>query len=120
MLDFRSASQCCALLGLALLPAVASAQDVLTNRYDNGRTGATTTPNLDASVFRNGGWRKLRELQVDGRVYAQPLHVAGLQMQDGKRRDVVFVVTSQNKVYAFDAQSLTLLWGPTRLGQNDT
>jgi hypothetical protein len=113
-------SRVCVILVLALFPAVAAAQDVLTNRYDNGRTGATTTPNLDASVFRRGAWRRHGELKVDGRVYAQPLYVAGLQMPNGSRHDVVFIVTSQNKVYAFDAQSLAPLWGPTKLGQNDT
>jgi hypothetical protein len=52
------------------------AQDVLTERYDNARTGAISQP-INASTIRQG-WHKLGLMQVTGRVYAQPLFVGGL------------------------------------------
>lgn len=110
------------LLLLALLPASALAADVLTSRNNNARTGSTDTPGLDASVFQSGAWRKLADLPVNGRVYAQPLYVERLDVPAGRAlRDVVYVVTARNQVTAFDANTLspTPLWGPTKLGQND-
>jgi hypothetical protein len=55
----------------------------------------------------------LFELAVDGDQYAQPLYMGGLTMPDGKKHNVVFVATSHDSVYAFDADdatSMTPLW----------
>jgi hypothetical protein len=93
------------------------AQDVLTERYDNGRTGSIKQQ-LNTSALRQG-WHKLGELPVTGRVYAQPLYVGSLQIAVGAAlRKVVFVATEENHVYAFDADSLTLIWH-SFLGAND-
>jgi hypothetical protein len=93
------------------------AQDVLTERNNNERTG-TIRQRMDANTLRQG-WRKLGELPVSGRVYAQPLFVGGLEMSaGGPRRNVVFIATERNNVYAFDADSLSPIWNRF-LGQND-
>jgi hypothetical protein len=93
-------------LAWVLLPTVAGAQvnvNVLTNRYDPARTGANlvesvlTTQNVNAGQFG-----KLYSLPVDGAVYAQPLYVSGITVA-GVRRNVLYVATMNDKIYAFDA-----------------
>ncbi|MBS1786669.1 MAG: hypothetical protein JST85_03055 [Acidobacteria bacterium] len=44
---------------------------------------------------------------VDGQIYAQPLYVSQLQFADQSVRNVVFVTTEHNSVYAFDADDAT-------------
>jgi hypothetical protein len=84
---------------------------VLTYHNDNGRTGQyvlekTLTPsNVNSTMFG----KKFAQ-PVDSYVYAQPLFVPGLTI-GGQTHDVVFVVTENNSVYAFDANaSGPVLW----------
>jgi hypothetical protein len=100
-----------AMLVAAPLPLFAQI-DVLTNRYDAGRSGAnlaetTLTPaNVNTSQFG-----RLYSYPVDGAVYAQPLYVAGVTI-NGAVRNVLYVVTMNDKAYAFDADgpSTSPLW----------
>ena len=96
-----------------MVPTAAQAQiDVLTNRYDGARTGAnlkeTQLTPANVNVNRFG---KLYTYPVDGAVYAQPLYVTGLTVQ-GTVRNVLYVATMNDKVYAFnaDSPSPTPLW----------
>jgi outer membrane protein assembly factor BamB len=85
-----------ALLTASLLPAQVA---VLSNRYDRQTTGANTAERLLTPAAVGGGkFGKLYSYYVDGAVYAQPLYVAGV---DG--RNVVYIATANDKVYAFDA-----------------
>ena len=52
----------------------------------------------------SGTFGKLSSYSVDGSVYAQPLYVPGLTI-GGTPRNVLFVATMNDKVYAFDADS---------------
>jgi hypothetical protein len=46
---------------------------------------------------------KLFSRTVDGQVYAQPLYVPNLSLGGGATRNVVYVATQNDTVYAFDA-----------------
>src|SRR5215467_6795555 len=90
--------------------------DVLTERYNNARTGSLQEPGINTGSFRRG-WGGLGLLRVGGRVYAQPLFMKGLRTQN-QLRNVVFVATSANDVYAFDSRTLAQQWKKS-LGPND-
>jgi hypothetical protein len=78
---------------------------VLTNRYDNGRTGATYAESvLSATNLPSGNFRLLFSRAVDGIVQAQPLYFPGLSV-NGAVHNVVYVATEHNSVYAFDADA---------------
>jgi hypothetical protein len=78
---------------------------VLTNRYDNSRTGANTSESTLTVANVGGGKFGLRFAHnVDGQVYAQPLYLPGLAFK-GSAHNVVFVATEHNTVYAFDADA---------------
>jgi outer membrane protein assembly factor BamB len=80
-----------------------TAVDVVTHHNNNSRTGANlletclTPSNVNANSFG-----RLFSLTVTGQIYAQPLIVSKLEIQ-GKIRNVVYVATMENHVYAFDA-----------------
>ena len=77
--------------------------DVLTNRYSNSRTGVTSDETqLTKERVATAIFGKLFSRTVDGDVYAQPLIVSNLEM-GGVRRNVVYLATSRNCVYAYDA-----------------
>jgi hypothetical protein len=77
---------------------------VVTNRYDNERTGVNPTETIlnTTNVATPGKFGLLFSRLYDGNAYAQPLYVGGLDIGGGKH-NVVFVATSTNHVYAFDA-----------------
>jgi regulation of enolase protein 1 (concanavalin A-like superfamily) len=82
----------------------ATALNVLTQRYDNSRTGANlaesalTTTSVNAQQFG-----KLFSRAVDGNVYAQPLYVSGVNFGASGAHNIIVVATEHNSVYAFDA-----------------
>lgn len=83
---------------------VAAQVDVTIQHNDNARTGANvsetelTTMNVNAAQFG-----KLFERAVDHQIYAQPLLVSGLQTPGVGLRNVLYVATVNDTVYAFDA-----------------
>jgi len=92
-----------------LAPAVPGV-DVVTQHNDTDRTGwnpheAVLTP----TTVAGGTFGKLFDLEVDGLIYAQPLVVAGVEV-DGTRHDLVLVATAHNSLYAFDADSGAPVW----------
>ena len=119
---------------IILLAAVSapSQVNVVTGQYDIGRTGANPaeivlkTSNVNPSQFG-----LLFSRLVDGFIYAQPLYVSGITVQ-GTTRNVVYIATMNNSVYAFDAddpQAAAPLWqvnlgpvapdpGPRLVGSN--
>ena len=97
----------------AAIATPAAAQiDILTSRYDPGRTGANLSEStLTAANVNVNQFGKLYSYPVDGAVYAQPLYVSGVAI-NGVSRNVLYVATMNDKVYAFDADSAsaTPLW----------
>ena len=91
------------LLLLAALPTPAPAMNVLTQHNNNFRTGANLSEYvLTVSNVNTGQFGKLFSRVVDGQIYAQPLYVNGLIISN-KFRNVLYVATEHNSVYAFDA-----------------
>ncbi len=81
--------------------------DVLTANYDNLRSNSNSSESvLSTSNVNLRQFGKVSTLAVDGYVYAQPLCLSGLDMPDAKTRNVVFVATMHNSIYAFDANAV--------------
>jgi hypothetical protein len=98
---------CCFVVLMSLAPAPALAQtSVVTQHNDAGRTGANltetvlTTTNVNVSQFG-----KLFERTVDDEIYVQPLYVPGVNIPGVGVRNVIFVATNNDSVYAFDADN---------------
>ncbi len=76
---------------------------VLTQHNDNNRTGAQLQETLlNTSNVKPGQFGRLFKLPVDGSVYAQPLYVNALAIPNQGTRNVLYVATMHNTVYAFD------------------
>jgi hypothetical protein len=84
-------------------PVAAEESAILTNRYDNLRTGSTLQEKIltPANVTKDG-FGLLFSRSINGLVYGQPLYVPGL-MINGAKHNVLYVATASNIVYAFDA-----------------
>ena len=88
------------------MPSNSGPVSVLTNRNNNARTGAYLNEtilkpeNVNVTTFG-----KLFSRTVDGDLYAQPLIVSGLKLGQGPAVNVVFLCTSRNWVYAYDADT---------------
>ena len=93
-----------------------AAVNMLTWHNDNFRTGQNTNETvLTPADVNTNTFGQLFSHAVDGKVYAQPLYVAGLVIPGLGTRNVVFIATQHNSVYAFDADSATgtnggLIW----------
>jgi hypothetical protein len=110
----------CLLSLLAAPPAPARATDVLTYHNDNGRTGQNLNEEIltPANVNTNH-FGKLWVLPADGLVDAEPLYAAGVSIPQKGLRNVVFVATEHDSVYAYDADSTNLFWHVSLLGANE-
>jgi hypothetical protein len=94
--------------------------NVLTQHNDNQRTGANLNETtLLPSLLSAGRFGFLFARNVDGQPYAQPLYVSGLNIPGKGVHNVVFVATTLNYVYAFDADDPAQsdpLWRSQQLG----
>jgi len=85
--------------------------DVMTYHYDNNRTGWNQTEtDLTPASVASSSFGLLTTLNVDGNVFAQPLLVSNFVMPDGSTHDVLIIATSNDTVYAYDAQTYAVLW----------
>ncbi len=79
---------------------------VVMSQYGLGRTAANLTEHLlKPSNVNPAAFRKLFSRSVDDSVYALPLIVPNLNMPNQGLRNVMFVATMGNTVYAFDADN---------------
>jgi len=99
--------------------AMTNAPDVTTYHYDNSRDGLNaaetilTQSNVNSTQFGKIGFDS-----VDGKVDAQPLYVANLNV-GGALHNVLYVATEHDSVYAFDADSGSQLWKTSILGSGE-
>jgi hypothetical protein len=97
------------------------ATDVVTYHNDTYRSGQNlaetilTTGNVNSTSFG-----KLAALPVDSVVDAEPLYLAGVAIPGKGTHNVVYVVTENDSVYAFDADQYTLLWQVSVLGAGES
>jgi hypothetical protein len=98
-------------LVIGILPQRLKAQisvpeSVLTSRNNIRRTGVYDQERqLTPALVAGGQFGALVTRRVDGQVAAQPLYVKGVTI-DGVRKNVVYVVTRKNFIYAFDADNV--------------
>jgi hypothetical protein len=99
--------------------------DVVTFHYDNLRTGQNTSEmTLTPANVNQSGFGKLGEFAVDGLVDGQPLFLSGLAIPNVGTKNVLYVVTENDSVYAFDSDSITtggtVLWQTSALGSGES
>jgi hypothetical protein len=94
--------------------------DVTTYHNDKARTGQNLTETVlsPASVI-SSGFGLLRSLPVDGKVDAEPLYLSHLSIA-GNTRNVLFIATEHDSVYAFDPDTGAQLWNVSLLGSAET
>lgn len=96
---------------LTLLTAIITnaQKSVLTQHNDLNRTGWYDNETiLNKSNVRPGSFGKIFVRSVDDQIYAQPLVKLKLDIPGKGKKNVVFVATVNNTVYAFDADSANI------------
>lgn len=94
-----STKKATATLGVTDFPGVFTYHNDIARTGQNLQEYALNPTNVAAS------FGKLFSCPLDGAVYAQPLYVANLNLGVSGVHNVVFVVTMNDSVYAFDADS---------------
>jgi len=100
---------------------MSSATDVVTYHNDIARTGQNlqetilTTGNVKSSRFG-----KLFAFPVDGVIDAQPLYLSAVSIPGKGTRNVIYTVTENDSVYAFDADTGTSLWKASMLKSGES
>ena len=99
------------LVSLSLaVPSYSAGPAVVTYQYNNSRIGANTQETILTQANVNvATFGKKFSYAIDGFVYGQPLYVPNLTI-GGNVHNVVFVVTENNSIYAFDADGGGQLW----------
>jgi hypothetical protein len=108
----------CCLAGGASL---AFTQDVLTYHNNTARTGLNPSETvLTPSNVNSASFGRLFTLSVDGLVDAEPLYLSAVPISGRGTHNLLIVVTEHDSVYAFDADSGTLIWHMTTLKSGET
>lgn len=108
-----------ALFAACLVPAALS-QNVLTYHNNNARTGlnaAETT--LTLSNVNSASFGKLFEVTVDGLVDGEPLYLSAVPIPGSGTHNLLIVVTENDSVYAFDADTGGGIWNISTLGAGE-
>jgi len=103
-----------------LVPAAFS-QNVLTYHNNNARTGlnaAETT--LTLSNVNSASFGKLFTVTVDGLVDGEPLYLSAVPIPGSGTHNLLIVVTENDSVYAFDADTGGAIWHISTLGAGET
>jgi uncharacterized protein (TIGR03437 family) len=85
-------------------PAISAQSNVVTYHNDNARTGQYLSEILlNPAGLKQGPFGKRYFLPVDGVVYAQPLYLSRVKIAGKGFHNILFVATSHDSLYAFDA-----------------
>jgi uncharacterized protein (TIGR03437 family) len=94
--------------------SVVAQTNLATANYGNSRANTNLNETiLTRAAVSGGAFGKVGGFPVDGQIYAQPLYVSGLQFTGQGTKNVVFVATMNDSIYALDADapgSATPLW----------
>jgi hypothetical protein len=94
--------------------------DVVTYHNDNARTGRNLNEtSLTLANVNSANFGKLAFFNTDGKVDAEPLYLSSLNIAGGTH-NVLYVATEHASLYAFDADSGTVLWHVSLLGNGET
>lgn len=101
--------------------SVSATTDVLTYHNDLARTGQ----NLTESILTNNNvtsatFGKIGFYPVDGRVDAQPMYASNVTVPGKGTHNVLIAPTEHDSVYAFDADSGSILWQTSMLAGGET
>jgi hypothetical protein len=106
---------------LSVSSSVAATTDVLTYHNDIGRTGQNLTETtLNPGNVTSAKFGKINFYSVDGLVDAQPLYAAGVAVPGNGTHNIMIVGTEHDSLYAFDADSGTVLWQTSMLKAGET
>jgi hypothetical protein len=111
----------CLLCFIVCTAPLSSATDVVTYHNDIARTGHNleetilTTGNVNSSSFG-----KLFTSPVDGIIDAEPLYLSAVSIPGKGTHNVIYVVTENDSVYAFDADNGALFWQVSALGSGES
>ena len=117
---------CAAALVLGLLagstaPVASAGVDVVTYHNDVARTGQNLNETtLTLANVNSTNFAKRAFYAADGKVDAQPLFLSAVTFPGQGARNVVYVATEHDSVYAFDADSGATLWHVSLLGSGET
>ena len=114
------------LFGSITAAALLAQPSVVTYHNDNSRTGLNPEETLLAPAnVKAGLFGKRYYLPVDGAVYAQPLYLPRVNIPGRGFRNLLFVATAHDSLYAFDADDesptgATPLWKTSFLNDSAT
>ena len=98
-----------------------STTDVLTHHNDIARTGQNLTETiLNPGNVTSAKFGKIGFYSVDGLVDAQPLYASSVAVPGNGTHNILIVATEHDSVYAFDADSGTVLWQTSALLSGET
>jgi hypothetical protein len=99
----------------------AGGADVLTYHNDVARTGQNLNETvLGLSTVNAATFARLALVTGDGKVDAQPLYLSGVSIPSGGVRNVLYMATEHDTVFAIDASSGATLWSRSLLGAGET
>ncbi len=94
--------------------------DVLTYHYGVGRLGQNTSETiLTPSNVNKNQFGKVAFFSVDGKADAQPLYLNRVLISS-QAHNVLYTVTENDSIYAFDANTGAQLWKASALGEGET
>jgi hypothetical protein len=100
---------------------LAFSQDVLTYHNNNQRTGLDSgETSLNLSNVNSGTFGKLFTVTVDGLVDGEPLYLSQVPISGSGTHNLLIVVTENDSVYAFDADSGAAIWHISALKSGET